>query len=214
MYLQLAEKPKRIQVGGYKRKSYVSPHSRRYPLSEPAENPYIFIPDVQNGGGLYIREDKFDSMPEEQFKRFVMAIAPWQPEVQNGAMSESMFLSNRAERKENRSRRKEAKTEKKEQRATNKQDKNQRKNDRRASKDEARASKEERKSNRKGFDWDKAKDTASSLISKFTGKGGEDESGNAGGGTDATPFYKNPLVLVGGALLIGGGIYLATRPKK
>jgi len=231
MFLQLADNglsakhktikrnaPKFIEVAGYKRSSNVSAHKRRYPILQEETNPYIFIPDFENGGGIYIREDKFDSMPTEQFKLFIQKLAPLQPDVQKGVLSEMEELSGRAERKARRDEKKDLKLEKKENKEERKTDKNERKNKRRDSKDEARQSREERKAEKGGFDWDKAKDVAGNLIGKFTGKGGAEDTGGAdtggGGGAEPTPFYKNPIFIVGGLLLIGGGIYLATRPKK
>lgn len=219
MYLELAEN--RVNVGGYTRSAKVRKHTRSYPTLREDENPYIFVPDVENGGGIFIREDKFDAMPEDQFRRFVKAIAPWQPEVQQGVVSEATFLASRSDRKEQRARRKEAKTAKKEAKTKSKEDKNERKNKRaesKASSREKRADAKQTRADKKGggVDWDKVKDVGGSLISKFTGKGGDEAGADGSGGgapDDAKPFYKNPIVIVGALALVGGAIYLGTRKK-
>jgi hypothetical protein len=225
MYLQLAEGKKRrrgrVQVSGYT--SNVSAHTRRYPLNENGEvsNPYIFIPNFEQGGGIYVREDKFDGLPPNQWAMFMKNLAPFQPEVEQGALSEPMFLASRSERKESRERRREAKTAKKEAKTKSKEDRNDRRNQRteqRGSRAERRAENKEAREKRKaeggGFDWDKAKDTAGGLIGKFTGRGGGDEGGGDGGGGDSgtgmSPTMK--YVLIGGAVvLLAGGIYASTR---
>lgn len=222
MYLQLAEGGQRrkgkVAVSGYKRKSSVSSHQRRYPLNENGslDNPYIFIPN-NSGGGVYVREDKFDAMPDHQWAVFMKNIAPFQPEVQSKSLSEPMFLASRASRKQKREDRHQAKMEKKAAKTQKKVDRTERKNQRRASKDESRANRDERKANRKGVDMDKVKSIGGALLNKFLpGAMPDDEpetGGGAGGESSATPFYKNPIVIGGAIVLTAGAIYLATRPK-
>jgi len=225
MYLQLAERPKYVNVQSYKRSPKVAAHRRKYPQLREDANPYIFVPEFESGtGGLFIREDKFDSMPEHQFKMFVRAIAPLQPEVQQGVLSEAEFLAGRAERREARQRRREAKTQKKESKGTARKERQERKRMRAESKAEARRTRAEAKQTRAeakrdkaqggggGFDWEKAKDVGGSLISKFTGKGGEEAGAEIE--TAEKKWYQNPLVIGGGLLLIGGAIYVGTRPKQ
>ena len=74
MYLELAEnylgaKRNWYNVGGYNRKAnHVPAHTRRYAGMNdrgPVSNPYIFMPNFETGGGLYIREDKFDALPND-----------------------------------------------------------------------------------------------------------------------------------------------------
>lgn len=228
MYLQLAENKKRrrgtVAVESYQRSSHVSSHGRRFPLREnkPKKNPYIFVPNFEQGGGIFIREDKFDGLTDNQWSMFMRILAPYQPQVQNGAMSEPMFLSSRAERKANRDRKREAKTSKKEAKTQSKIDKNDRKNQRTESRAEARErradakqSRAERKAEGGGFDWDKAKDTAGALIGKFTGGGQESAPGDGGSESSAGGFnFKSPLFIGGVALVVIGGIvYAVTRPK-
>jgi hypothetical protein len=238
MYLQLAEQPTRrrgrVAVSGYKRRSSVSSHQRRYPqLSEAEENPYIFVPDFEAGtGGVYIREDKFDSMPDAQYSHFMKMIAPYQPTVESGELSEPMFLASRASRKERRERKKEAKvqkkeakTERKKQRTENKKMKAEAKAQKKKDSGEAKKMKAQAKMDKannpdaKKFDWDKAADIGGKIVGKFGkgGGGGEEEEtggGGSGGGGSETPLYKNPVVIGVGILLLAGGIYLATKPAK
>jgi len=154
-------------------------------------NPYIFFPDFETGsGGVFIREDKFDSMPTEQYKEMIRTLSPYQPKT-SGGLSEERLLSSRADRKKAR------------------EDKNTRKNEKAKSKNEARQSKEERKSKRQPFDFKGAIDTVGGVIKNI--KGGSDQGEVTP--VEPTPFYKNPAVLIGGALLLGTGIYFATKKK-
>jgi hypothetical protein len=155
-------------------------------------NPYIFFPDFETGnGGVYIREDKFDSMPDAQYKELIKSLAPFQPKT-SGGLSEDRLLCSRADRK------------------TRRDDKNKRKNEKAESKNQARASKEERKSKRQPFDFKGAIDTVGGVIKNI--KGGSDQGAEVTS-VEPTPFYKNPAVLIGGALLLGTGIYFATKKK-
>jgi len=103
MYLQLAEKPKTYPVKGYHRTANrVGPYKRRYMSEEDADadNPYIFIPDpAGETSGYYVREDYFDFMDADEYAEFIVFVAPYQPEVAGGGMSEDMFLSKKADRK-------------------------------------------------------------------------------------------------------------------
>ena len=230
MYLELAENylgakrkkshvihtPRTYEVSGYKRgANYVPAHERRY-LNEAPENPYIFVPNFEQGGGVYVREDKFDNMPDDQYKIFMKTLAPYQPEVQQG-MSENYFLGSRAERKAQRERRMEAKTQKKEGKGTAKTERQERKKLKAESKASARTTRADAKKTKAeggggGVDWDKVKDVGGSLIGKFINKDGGGEPGGADVVTE-TPFYKKPAVIFGGVavLLIGG--YMLMKKK-
>lgn len=180
---------------------------------QTTRNPYLFIPDFEAGtGGIFIREDKFDSMPDYQYKALLNILGPFQPK-EEGGLNESALLASRSERKAQRERRAEAKTAKKEARAAEKASKTARKEERSASKAEARSARAEKRANRQPFDFKGAIDTVGGVVSKFTGKGGEEIEALPGSATESKPFYKNPIVLIGGALAIGGIAYLATRKK-
>jgi len=166
MYLQLAEGEKEI-------------------------NPYIFFPDFEAGnGGVFIREDKFDSMPTEQYREMIRTLSPYQPKT-SGGLSEERLLSSRADRKKNR------------------EDRQARKNEKASAKAELTKAKAERKRTRQPFDFKGAIDTVGGVIKNI--KGGGDQVDIAP--VEPTPFYKNPAVLIGGALLLGTGIYFATKKK-
>ena len=180
MYLQLAEADSQAEI-----------------------NPYIFFPDFEAGsGGVYIREDKFDSMPTEQYKALIKAIAPLQPAT-SGGLSESRLLASRQERKATRQKKKDLKN-------AEKESKTKRREERGASKNEARQSREQRKAEGKGFDFNKLTDTAGALIGKF--KGGE-QGGDSAPVEASKPFYTNPIFIGGAALILGAGIYFATKKK-
>jgi hypothetical protein len=156
-------------------------------------NPYIFFPDFEAGsGGVYIREDKFDNMPTEQYKEMVRSLSPYQPKT-SGGLQEERLLSSRAERKERRA------------------DKNKRKNEKAESKNQARASKEERKSKRQPFDFKGAIDSVGGVIKNF--KGGNEQGVDIAPVETSKPFYTNPLFIGGMVAVLGAGIYFATKKK-
>lgn len=110
MYLQLAEGGNRPQGNRPHRKPHrplQSNGNTRTRISTQAsrstqdDNPYIFIPNFETGGGVFVREDKFDAMPNDQWQIFIKTLAPFQPQVQQG-LHEDMFLATRAERKQRR----------------------------------------------------------------------------------------------------------------
>ena len=209
MYLQLAERGK-VNVSSYKRKRTVVAHKRRYPLSEEAgkdspDNPYIFVPDFESGqGGIYVREDKFDGLPKDQYKLFMDLLAPYQPEHAH-ALSEGdeqflagifkNWIAHREERKEKREARKQQRQDRRSKRAD--------------SKSRARETRAQAKLN-------KSNSGDESVLDKIIG-GAKEIIGGAQGGdsgaTDDTPFYKKPVFMVGGVLLVAGGIYMATKKK-
>jgi hypothetical protein len=198
------------EVKGYTRhKNYVPPHERHYLNEAPMknENPYIFVPNFEQGGGVYVREDKFDLMPDSQWQIFMQALAPYQPEVQQG-VSESNFLGNREDRKKNR----EARRERKKTKADSKAEARQTRADAKQTKADAKVIKAENSDGGSSV-MDKIKDVGGSLIGAW--KGG-DSGGDLAPVDDqtSTPFYKKPLFIVGAIALVGGGIYLATRKKK
>lgn len=155
-------------------------------------NPYIFFPDFENEkGGVYIREDKFDAMPDAQYKELIKSLAPFQPKT-SGGLSEDRLLCSRADRKKRR------------------EDRQGRKNEKASAKAELTKAKAERKRTRQPFDFKGAIDTVGGVIKNI--KGGSDQGAEVTS-VEPTPFYKNPAVLIGGALLIGTGIYFATKKK-
>ena len=87
-----------------------------------------------------------------------------------------------------------------------------RKEEKAKAKIELKKSKEERKKNRKPVDFKGIIDSATGLVGKFK-KGGADAEPIDTTPVETKPFYKNPIVIVGGVLLIGGLVYLGTRKK-
>jgi hypothetical protein len=119
---------------------------------------------------------------------------------------EGVYLAGRSERKARRD-------EKKDQKATNKANREQRKEDKNERKNQRQTARDERKANRKPIDFGGIVDSASGLIGKF-------KKGGADGGDEmpmdvptSKPFYKNPIVIIGGLVVVGGLIYLGTRKK-
>jgi hypothetical protein len=167
MYLQLAE--------------------NRTPSSQ-SDNPFIFIPDTSGQSkGLWVREDYFDSLPDDEFNRMMRKLAPFQPGT-NGAMSEGRFLASRASRRQKRA-------EKKEKKAQIKKENKDR-----------RASTIANLVNTFGG-------VASSIFGKKASPETEPETTPETEAPTSTPLYKNPFVILAGLGLVGGGIYLATRNR-
>jgi len=243
MYLQLAEKPRRTHVEGYRRKANkVKSHYRTLSDSE-GESYYIYFPS----NGMRIREDVLDCMNEAQWKELIMRLAPYQMEVQNG-MSENVYLASKATRKAKREEKKDKKTKKsarKEEKKQTKVEKKKSKVEKRRAKSEAKVTRAQAKVTRaqakkSGADsgeesgLDKIIGGAKNIFGMVTGGGGggapeggdEDTTdNNAGGGAsgngkkknkdeEATPFYKNPYVIGAGVLVLAGGIYALSKRKK
>jgi len=148
MYLQLADKRRKgdVYVGGYKRKSFVSAHKRKYPTLH--ENAPVYLADapIYLAGAKARKNEKLEMKKQKQEANI-----------------------------------------------------------------ELKKSKEERRKNRKPIDFGGIIDSASGLVGKFK-KGGADAE-PIDTIPETKPFYKNPIVIVGGVLLIGGLVYLGTRKK-
>lgn len=210
MYLQLAEnnRRKRVNIASYKRRANVASHSRQFPQrlndSAPIENPYIFIPDFEAGtGGIHVREDKFDYMPEDQYKLFMAMLAPYQPP---GGLDELSNKANRERRRDQRAKKREGKEERK-------NEKQKRRSDRSSSKNDARAKKSEGGGDDSGGSGilDRIKSGVSKFINKGQDGGGDGTPG--GGAPEETPFYKKPVFIGGAAAAVLVVAYLATKKK-
>ena len=195
MYLQLAENnlsAKVVKVRGYKRSPRVASHTRAFPrlsANAPANiNHMIFVPDLEAGrGGVWVREDKFDAMPHNDFIKFMKLIAPYQPA--NSGLNEGLskgWLEKSQERKTERM---------------------ERKQDR---KDAKEADKEANPDRQGGNILKNVVGSAANIAgSIFGGKPGmmpEEQMA-----PPPKPFYKNPIVLGVGAVALLGGLYLITK---
>ena len=162
--------------------------------------PYIFIPNGgRSGRGMYVREDFFDALPDNEYKVVMSRLLPHQREIQRG-MSETMYMSDKASRK---------------QRREDKHDKKQAKASLTRAKGEAKVTRAQKKGSGKGMEiFNKAADTIGGIVgSKVGGKG----SGGSADDTPPTPWYKTTPGMVGIGfvfLLLTGGIALAVRKKK
>jgi len=162
---------------------------QRYLAEVQPQDLYVFIPDDETGAtGKWVREDYFDNLDGMVWEQTMAALAPYQPDQMSGIFSG--IKERIAERRERRTDRKEGRQEKRQQRAET------------------------------GLFGGKLKGFISSLI---PGGGGQQQFPTDGGtrGIDidwsSTPptFWeqnKTPI-LIGGAVLVAGGIYLATRNK-
>lgn len=87
-YLQLAENP-------------------YYNLADMRKDLYIFVPEGFEGAqeDMYIREDKFDNLPENEYQILMAKLAPFQPDGLSGKRGDAR----RARKDERRKQRQEAK---------------------------------------------------------------------------------------------------------
>jgi hypothetical protein len=193
MYLQLAE----------------SPYNR---LAQQAPNElYIFVPQGFKGSSkdMYIREDKFDDLPESEYRQLMFELAPYQPQG----------LSGKADRKQRREDRRAKKATKG---GGARREARQKRVDARM---KAKVDKAAARGGGAGGIFDKVIGAATNIFGKgeaepmdrdfsITGSPGEfDVSINNADGEESF-FQKNKIpLLIGGAVLVAGGIYLATKKK-
>lgn len=174
---------------------------------------YIAVPN-EEGGFSYIREDKFDDLPDWAFDEILEA----QP-----YMSEGDYLSSKADRKARRAARKQKKLTKKSDSKRKKELKMMRKESRgveREARQVRRQEKHVRKGERDGTGWQDIMGTAKDIF----GKGQQEEYYEpADRGFEVTAGYSDPTtgilkspVVIGGVLLLVGGIAwaIASRTKK
>ncbi len=222
MYLELAEKGKnkRVTVNTYSRSGFVKKHTRKYPtlhennLCDSKYHVYIH-PSLNDGNGLFVREDYFDNLNDAQFENVMSEIEEHEDGIGKGS---------KGRREERRARRKE----RKENKITKNKDRNIRKNDKRKSKDESKKLKAEgkkargegkkAKGERGGLDFENIIDSVGGVVKDFTGKGTNNDSQN----TDTAPTTDNnepdtilgmpkTPVIIGGLALLGLGIYAITK---
>jgi len=196
-----------VAPGGFSGTASFSPTA----FGEP-ENPFIYVPDpTGTTGGMYVREDHFDNLNPGQWRQMMANLAPYQPTVQNGVLSEGMFLNDRAARKAKRE-------DKKEKKQQQKEEKKESKITARDSKSAARVTKAEGKKIKAESGERPGKDILAKLIDTagafMPGKKEEAEATPEAGprkSGDKKPFYKNPYVIGGGILVLAGTIYAVTR---
>jgi len=170
---------------------------------------YIFIPAGYRGAekDLYVREDFFDDMPESVYQQMMQELAGYQ----------NTGLSGKSDRKARRQERRDAKAAKKATKGAGaRRDARQKRVDARMN---AKVSKAAAKGSGKGGAF---LDKVGGIVGDIMGKGGVEVATdtvdfNYDPANDLEPTffekYKVPLI-IGGVVLIGGGIYMATRKKK
>lgn len=191
MYLQLAEEPERKSYGGFQQ-------------NKGEDNPYIFVPDPSGqSSGVWIREDYFDYMTPFEWRKFMIEVAPFQPGA-GQPMSEGNFLNDRASRKAKRDDRNKAKQEKRDQKNKKREAKNE------LIKSRAQAKRE----GRGGAVLDSVINGVTSIFGK-PGAGAEtmpsDIPDDYVPEETPSPWYKNPLVIGAGILILAGGAYAISR---
>ena len=153
------------------------------------QDKYIFIPMGYRGAqkDLYVREDFFDNLPESDYQQMMFELSKYQ----NTGLS-----SNASER-----------------RAARKAKKAQKKSTKAATKDEKKAKRAER--------FGGILDKVGGIVGNIVGGGKGVEVNAAPGefqvnyGEEESWLSRNKIpVAIGAVVLIGGGIYLATRKKK
>jgi hypothetical protein len=159
-----------------------------------AENPkefYVFVPDSPNAEtGSWVREDYFDHLPPAQWNAVMNALEPYQPEMMS-AIFDGSGKARREQKKSLRMERKVARTE------------------------------NVKTGNTFGS---KLIGGIQNVVGAITGNtAGTDAQTRGlelptydiqvGSETPTKKWYENPLVIGGGAILLLGGIYLATKKK-
>ncbi len=170
-YLQLAEKDDSF-----------------YSHMAQSKDMYVFVPESENSAnGVWVREDYFDDLPDEQYLKVMTALAPFQPTQMNGIFSGikekvQNWSANRQERKD--------------------------------AKQQAYIAKQERKASGDTF-GSKIANAIQNFTGGGEAQPREMQLPDyqIQVGNEPQPFYKNPAVIVGGLALLGGIIYLATRKK-
>lgn len=159
--------------------------------SDLVKQNYIFVPsNIPGQPGTWVRDDAFDDLSTADFNEVIEAMEPFQP------MNENTYLAGFGDwikkKRELRAARKEAKT-------------------------------ELIKSKAAGITAGTF--TPGGALSNILGTIGSTASSIFGGGqgqiepqpqteTESKPFYKNPVVIIGGVLLIGSLIYFRQKKGK
>lgn len=153
------------------------------------QDKYIFIPMGYRGAqkDLYVREDFFDNLPDSDYQQMMFELSKYQ----NTGLS-----SNASER-----------------RAARKAKKAQKKSTKAATKDEKKAKRAER--------FGGILDKVGGIVGNIVGGKSVDVTADQGGFSvdvnqeEESWLSRNKIpVAIGAVVLIGGGIYLATRKKK
>lgn len=164
--------------------------------TEKELNPFIFVPDISGQSkGMYVREDFFDSLTDREFDEMMNTLAPFQPDVQARTMSEDWFLADRASRRRKRA------------------EKDAKKREKKAGKEQKRKENKERRAETLKSIVGSFGGAVSSIFGKPAPGGDEVTSPEPEPETESKPIWKNPLFWVGTGLVVGGGIYLATRKR-
>jgi len=172
--------------------------------STPISDFYTFVPGSRGDAGVWVRNDEFDDLPLDEWTELMDMLEPYQPEARGNEQLGLFGLGKKA----------------------------------RARREARQKARLERKSARTELIRSKAqgiqqgtftpgkaiagafggiKDLASNI---FGGGGGSEpvEMMPGPGGEmierERTPIYKNPIFLIGGAVVVGAVVYMATRKKK
>jgi hypothetical protein len=165
-------------------------------LSDGISDNYLTMPNPEGDGLIQVRADVFDDLPNDQWLAMMEELAPYNVGVSG------LFSKMIARHQENKAKRQETK-----------------------------AAKGEQKTQRQAQRQAALMNIAGSIFGGGA-SGGGDSAGDTGYpmptpdqrgfqvnyGTpppvEEKKWYQNPLVIVGGAALVGTGIYLATRKKR
>jgi len=186
--------------------------------------PYVWVPNIQAGGGVYCREDKFDAMSESDYDGFMEEIFPYQMEDLGLSENENVnllagFKSRRTERRAEKSAKRAAKTDNKKSKADKRRMKGEAKKTRaQAKQDKANQEGGDGDGGSKGMDvFNKLTDTAQSYFNKDKGADGGGDGDGEGDAPDKKKKSNTTLWIVGsiaGVFVLGTIIYVSTRPKK
>lgn len=168
------------------------------------EFPFIYIPQAK----MYVREDYLDDLDDREWRELMASISAYQPQVSDGSMTIASFMGDRAARKAKRATK-----------AANKDEKQKAKIENSKAKAEIKKARAEAK---KAGGGGSVLDTVMKGVGAFVGaKTGGDSSAPPDGGGAPPPPPPEPEssipwvpIGIGAAVLIGGGIFLATRSKS
>jgi hypothetical protein len=238
MILELAEGPRRkkpqsryITVDAYKRKSTVQAHKRRRPVLNSGDN-HIYVPPHMNDGvsGVWIREDKFDGLSEGDWDSLMEELLEYQPGMSELA-AKGKWKARRAEKKKQKKDKWERRQKRRDLRTSTKAQKRLMKGQKNAAGGDQD---QDGGSSGGGSILDNIINKGTELIDKVKSGGGggggggsqAPDDGSEPNGSDTTPPKTSddtfdifgmqvPKMAAygGGALLLAGGIYLATRKK-
>ncbi len=181
-------------------------------LSQPPSHLYIWVPDDDSGEtGKYVREDFFDVYSDVQFDAIMDLLAPYQDEgLEDNHLGFRLFgigkpSARQQDRRDRRNTRKDQKIQMKDARIQKKLA---------VGRGEIPGGLESITGAISGIFGGGAQPDMEPLPGGAMPRLGRGVSVDIGSGVGSTPNWVKPVAIVGGLLIIGGVIYMATKKKK